>query len=121
MRVVLIGVSHWHTPFFLDPCLELPGVSIVGVCDPDLARTEAAASKAGCKAFTDYREMCSELKPDFAFALAQHCDMAELARFLIAERIAVRDGKALRDQCLGSCRHRDASRRRRGYSRRSRM
>jgi len=34
MRVVLIGVSHWHTPFFLDPCLELPDVTIVGVCDP---------------------------------------------------------------------------------------
>jgi predicted dehydrogenase len=87
MRVVLIGVSHWHTPFFLNPCLELPDVSIVGVCDPDLARTEPAAAKAGCQAFTDYRDMCAALKPDFAFALARHSDMAELARFLIAERI----------------------------------
>jgi predicted dehydrogenase len=87
MRVVLIGVSHWHTPFFLNPCLEMPEIAIVGVCDPDLSRTEAAAAKAGCPAFTDYREMCAALKPDFAFALARHCDMAELARFLIAQRI----------------------------------
>jgi predicted dehydrogenase len=87
MRVVLIGVSHWHTPFFLEPCLGLPDVGIVGVSDPDLSRTEAAASKAGCQAFADYHEMCATLKPDFAFALARHCDMAELARFLIDQRI----------------------------------
>ena len=87
MRVVLIGVSHWHTPFFLDPCLEMADVTIVGVSDPDLSRTQMAASKAGCPVFADYREMCAALKPDFAFALAPHCDMAELARFLIDERI----------------------------------
>ncbi|WP_428489473.1 Gfo/Idh/MocA family oxidoreductase [Rhodopila sp.] len=88
MRVVLIGVSHWHTPFFLDPCLSLPDVTIVGVSDPILARAEPAAAKAGCKPFTDYREMCAALRPDFAFALARHCEMADLARFLIDQRIA---------------------------------
>jgi predicted dehydrogenase len=87
MRVVLIGVSHWHTPFFLEPCLTTPGVSIVGVSDPDVSRTESAATKAGCSVFADYREMCARLKPDFAFALARHSDMAELARFLIDQRI----------------------------------
>ena len=87
MRIVLIGVSHWHTPFFLDPCLEMADVTIVGVSDPDLSRTEAAASKAKCPVFADYREMCAKLQPDFAFALARHCDMAELARFLIDSRI----------------------------------
>jgi predicted dehydrogenase len=87
MRVVLIGVSHWHTPFFLNPCLEMADVTIVGVSDPDVVRAEPIAAKAGCKVFADYREMCGTLKPDFAFALAQHCDMAELARFLIDQRI----------------------------------
>jgi predicted dehydrogenase len=87
MRVVLIGVSHWHTPFFLNPCLELPGVTIVGASDADLSRAEPVAAKAGCKAYADYREMCATLKPDFAFALARHCDMAELACFLIDQRI----------------------------------
>jgi predicted dehydrogenase len=87
MRVVLIGVSHWHTPFFLDPCLAMADIAIVGVSDPDPNRAEPAAAKAGCKVFADYREMCAVLKPDFAFALGQHCDMAELARFLIDQRI----------------------------------
>ena len=87
MRIVLIGVSHWHTPFFLNPSLDMPDVTIVGVSDPDLSRTEQAAAKAKCPAFTDYREMCAKLKPDFAFALARHVDMAELARFLIGQRI----------------------------------
>lgn len=83
MRIVLIGVSHWHTPFFLDPCLGMADVAIVGACDPDLSRAAPVAAKAGCPAFTDYRDMCAAVKPDFAFALAPHRDMAELARFLI--------------------------------------
>lgn len=87
MRIVLIGVSHWHTPFYLDPSLALPDVTIVGVSDPDLARAESVAMKAGCPAFVDYQEMCGKLRPDFAFALGRHCDMAEEARFLIAQRI----------------------------------
>jgi predicted dehydrogenase len=87
MRVVLIGVSHWHTPFFLDPCLTMADVAIVGVSDADPVRAGPVAAKAGCKAFADYREMCGVLRPDFAFALGRHCDMAELARFLIDQRI----------------------------------
>src|SRR5665213_2189914 len=87
MRIVLIGVSHWHTPFYLDPSLELPDVSIIGVSDPDAARAEPIAAKARCPVFTDYREMCAKLRPDFAFALGRHCDMAEEARFLIDSRI----------------------------------
>jgi hypothetical protein len=87
MRVVIIGVSHWHAPFFLDPCLDLPGVTVVGVSDPDLARTAEAAARARCPAFADYREMCATLRPDFAFALAPHCDMAALARYLIGAKI----------------------------------
>ena len=41
MRIVLIGVSHWHTPFYLDPLLTMPGMSVVGVSDPDLPRARA--------------------------------------------------------------------------------
>jgi predicted dehydrogenase len=83
VRIVLIGVSHWHVPFYLNPCLELPGVAVVGVSDEDLARAEPVAARAGCPAFADYREMCARLKPDFAFALGRHCDMPALGRFLI--------------------------------------
>jgi predicted dehydrogenase len=87
MRIVLIGVSHWHTPFYLDPTLAQADVTVVGVSDPDATRAEPVAAQAGCAAFTDFREMCAQLRPDFAFALGRHCDMAEEARFLIEQKI----------------------------------
>ena len=87
MRIVLIGVSHWHTPFYSDPVLAMSDSKIVGVSDPDAERAALLAAKAGCPVFTDYREMCAKLKPDFAFALGRHDHMADEARFLIDSRI----------------------------------
>src|SRR5690349_13087157 len=87
MRITLIGVSHWHTSFYLDPLLTMPDIQVVGVSDPDPARAADLAAHASCPAFADYREMCAKLRPDFVFALGRHCDMADEARFLIAERI----------------------------------
>ena len=87
MRIVLIGVSHWHTPFYADPVLEMKDATIVGVSDPDADRAAPHAAQANCPVFTDYREMCATLQPDFAFALGRHRDMAEEARFLIESRI----------------------------------
>ena len=88
MRIVLIGVSHWHTPFYSEPVLSMPDATIVGVSDPDAQRAAPLAAKAKCPVFTDYREMCATLKPDFAFTLGRHYDMADEARFLIDNRIA---------------------------------
>ena len=87
MRIALTGVSHWHTPFYLDPLLAMPGIHVVGVSDPEPARAAEVAGPARCPAFADEREMCTTLRPDFVFALGRHCDMADTARFLIAERI----------------------------------
>jgi predicted dehydrogenase len=87
MRIALIGVSHWHTPFYLNPLLTMPEISVIGVSDPDLVRAEELGAKAHCPSFTDYHEMCARLQPDFVFALGRHCDMAEEARFLIEQRI----------------------------------
>jgi predicted dehydrogenase len=87
MRIVLIGVSHWHTPFYSDPVLEMSDAVIVGVSDPDVARAAPLAAKAKCPAFADYREMCAVANPDFAFVLGRHCDMADAARFLIDSRV----------------------------------
>jgi predicted dehydrogenase len=87
MRIVLIGVSHWHTRFYADPVLGMKDATIVGVSDPDAERAAPLAAQAKCLVFTDYREMCARLRPDFAFALGRHRDMAEEARFLIESRI----------------------------------
>jgi predicted dehydrogenase len=87
MRIVLIGVSHWHTPFYSEPVLAMTDAAIVGVSDPDATRAAPLAERAKCPVFTDYREMCAELKPDFAFVLGRHNEMADEARFLIDSRI----------------------------------
>src|ERR1700759_5710523 len=87
MRIALIGVSHWHTPFYLNPLLTMPEISVIGVSDPDLVRAEELGAKGHCPSFTDYHEMCARLHPFLLSALGRHCDMAEEARFLIEQRI----------------------------------
>ncbi len=87
MRVAIIGAVHYHTPYHLNPLLELPNVKVVGISDPDIDIAQQYASKAGCPAFADYQDMCFRLKPDIVFTFGRHCDMAEEVRFLIAEKI----------------------------------
>ena len=57
-RVVTIGVSYWHTPFYSDPVLAMTDAAIVGVSDPDPARAAGLAERAKCPVFDDYSEMC---------------------------------------------------------------
>jgi predicted dehydrogenase len=80
-------VSHWHTPFYSEPVLAMADAAIIGVSDPDASRAAPLAERAKCPVFTDYREMCAKLKPDFAFVLGRHKEMADKARFLIDSRI----------------------------------
>jgi predicted dehydrogenase len=87
MRIAFIGASHWHLPLYLDPALEIPGVTVVGVSDPDPTVTAALAARLGCTGDPDYRELCRRVKPDFVFALGRHVDMPDEARFLIREGI----------------------------------
>src|SRR5262245_54833097 len=87
MKLVFIGASHWHLPLYLEPALTVPGATIAGVADPDAKAVDALRGKLGCAGDTDFRELCRRVKPDFVIALGRHCDMAEQARFLIAENI----------------------------------
>src|SRR5262249_7692792 len=72
---------------YLEPALQVPGLTIAGVADPDAKAVDALKAKLNCAGDTDFRELCRRVKPDFVIALGRHCDMAEQARFLIAERI----------------------------------
>lgn len=87
MRLAFIGVSHWHTLFYLEPALEMKGISIVGVSDPDPQVAKDYAERLNCQCSTDYRDLCDRVKPDFVFALGRHCDMPGEARFLIDAQI----------------------------------
>jgi predicted dehydrogenase len=48
MRIVLIGISHWQTPFYSDPVLGMKDATIVGVSDPDAERAAPLAAQAKC-------------------------------------------------------------------------
>ena len=87
MKLVFIGVSHWHTSFYLEPALEMKGTAVVGVSDPNPRVAKDYAERLNCQWSTDYRDLCNRVKPDFVFALGRHCDMPEEARFLIEARI----------------------------------
>ena len=87
MRIAFTGISHWHTPFFLDPAFEMNGVEIAGVSDPDADAAHRMLAGRPSTVFTDIGEMCAAVRPDFVFALGRHCDMADTARLLIERRI----------------------------------
>jgi len=63
LRVCVIGlgpIGNLHTDLYLaDPLAEL-----VGVCDIDRARADAAAARAGVPAFYDVPRMLAALQPD---------------------------------------------------------
>src|SRR3989304_1086359 len=83
MRVAFIGVSHWHAPFYIEPALQLKGVTIVGVSDPDFKIAQSYAERLICPWCADYRTLCDRVKLDFVFALGRHCDIREEACHLI--------------------------------------
>jgi predicted dehydrogenase len=87
IRVAAIEVSHWHSLWdaaYLRMLAAMPDVRLVGVQDPS---AEVAARRAAAlghpPAFTDYRAMLGETRPDFVVALGQHRRMAETAHYLL--------------------------------------
>lgn len=87
MKIVFIGASHWHLDLYLLPLLDLSGVELAGIADPDEGAVARLTQRLGCPGDTDYRALCRRLRPDFVFALGRHADMPEQARFLIEEGI----------------------------------
>jgi predicted dehydrogenase len=87
MKLAFIGASHWHLPLYLDPALEIDGVQIVGVSDPDADCVNSLSKRLGCAGDTDFRELCRKTRPDFVVALGRHCDMVDEATFLLQEAI----------------------------------
>lgn len=87
MKVAFIGASHWHLPLYLEPTLEIDGVSVVGVSDPDPDCVATLSKKLNCAGDTDFRSLCRKTRPDFVVALGRHCDMVAEATFLLEEGI----------------------------------
>jgi predicted dehydrogenase len=87
VKIVIIGASHWHLDLYLIPLLEVPGVKVVGISDPDPAVVKQLMKRLDCAGDEDFRILCRRIKPDFVLALGRHVDMPDQARFLIEEGI----------------------------------
>ena len=85
LKIALLGISHWHVPLYLS---GLPENSVVAVSDNDDCFAKSFASKYGCPAYVDYRQMIIDTKPDFVFAFAPHYQMKEVTEHLLKENIA---------------------------------
>jgi predicted dehydrogenase len=84
-RVAVIGVGHYHAtlpPGYLR-ILENEKMDIVGVHDPDRAVAEDRAKRCNSTAFTDYRKMIEQTRPEFVLSLGRHRDMPGPFRYLV--------------------------------------
>ena len=84
LKIALLGVSHWHVPLYLP---GLPENSVVAVSDDNEHVANDYGSRYNCPAYKNYRQMISEVKPDFVFAFAPHNQMKEVAEYLLKENI----------------------------------
>ena len=87
LRVAAIEVSHWHSLYdsaYLRHLHAMSDVELVGLQDPS---EKIAAHRAGelgnPAAFTDYRAMLEQTKPDFVLALGRHSAMPKIAHHLL--------------------------------------
>lgn len=87
MRILFVGVSHWHLPLYLDPVLATPGLTVAGVTDRDPGVAAAVAARVGGRSGTDVATIADAVRPDFAIVLGRHDDMAAAAGALVERRI----------------------------------
>lgn len=87
LRVAVIGCGYF-SQFHRDAWARLP-VEVVGICDRDRARAEAAAAPfAAARVFTDAAAMLEELRPDVADIVTPPGTHADLVDLCAAHRIA---------------------------------
>ena len=83
IRVVAIGVSHWHAVYdaaYLRHLIVMPDVELVAIQDSDAdVAAKRAAEVKNPPIFTDYRKMLAMTHPDFVVALGRHRQMAGIA------------------------------------------
>jgi hypothetical protein len=87
MKVAFVGASHWHLFLYLEPMREIADVDVVAMSDPDPLLVNELARQHECKGFTDYRDLCAAVRPDFVIVLGKHSEMVETALFLIGQGI----------------------------------
>lgn len=84
LNVAIIGVSHWHTPRYVQ-MLGRRGVHFIGATDARQDEGIAAANRFGITWFADSEALITRARPDFAVVVPQH-DRAVAEISLVAGR-----------------------------------
>lgn len=84
MKIVILGASHWHASDYYSHSRKL-GHEIV-LIDENVERVCEKAEKNGFAWHSDYGVL-DKLKPDFAFCLGRHDQMADITTMCIDRRI----------------------------------
>lgn len=81
-RVAVVGADHWHAEIHIS-ALQKAGKKIVGVSASRPGAAEAWASRLDCRAWSDYRQLVEDTRPEFVVAMARHVDLPAVGAFLI--------------------------------------
>ena len=83
LRILIIGVSHWHLAWYLEALAAMDNVRVVGVTDRDAAVAERCARSLDCQWSLEIDDICARVRPDLAVVLGRHCDMTAYATQLV--------------------------------------
>lgn len=127
LRIAIVGCGSIFT-MHATPVSAMDDAELVGVCDIKKERADRAAKKFACKAFTDYREMFAELKPDVVHICTPHYLHPIIAHYALEsgihvlsekpmsirmedalENVRLAEEKNLRYGVIFQCRYNDAS------------
>lgn len=102
LAVGIVGCGYF-SQFHREGWARLPGATVVGVCDADPARAEAAAcALPGARAFTDAAAMLDETRPAVMDMVTPPSTRARLLALAAARGIAVIAQKPLADDIAGA-------------------
>ena len=88
IRTAVIGCGNIST-MHLTPISVMENAELVGVCDVKADRAEKAAEKYGVKAYSDYKVMIAELKPDVVHICTPHYLHPVITRFALLNGVNV--------------------------------
>ena len=94
LRTAIVGCGSIFT-MHATPISVMKDVKLVGVCDSNPDRAERAAKKFGTKAYTDYKEMLTELKPDIVHVCVPHYLHPIITKFALEQGINVLSEKPM--------------------------
>ncbi len=94
LRTAIVGCGSIFT-MHATPISVMKDVKLVGVCDCKPDRAERAAKKFGTKAYTDYKEMLTELKPDIVHVCVPHYLHPIITKFALEQGINVLSEKPM--------------------------